>query len=259
MNIAKHHINTILICAATDGFRMRPVTQYLPKVLLPIKNIPIIIYHLERAEKAGIKKAIITIEKRLGKMIEISIKNGYNGKLKIYFVYQNKRNGLGHAILKCKKYLKNNFFVFCLADEYNHSENIFKLSKKGIPKNFQSILAIRKCNDIKKIQSTASIGINRKGKVLNYMEKPAIKKIRSSYIFSGLAIFGTDFIKILEKVKNNSNKYVNGEFSIGYAIQTMIESGGKVGFIKENGYYINLSTTKDLLYSYEIFNKLKKL
>ncbi len=87
----KNQIDTVIICAATEGFRMRPLTQYLPKVLLPIKNKPVIIYHLERAEKVGIKKAVITLDRRLGKMIEVSVKRGYKGKIKIHFIYQKPR------------------------------------------------------------------------------------------------------------------------------------------------------------------------
>ena len=35
----------------------------------------------------------------------------------IKFVYQNKPEGTGHAVLKCKKYLKGTHFLMLLADD----------------------------------------------------------------------------------------------------------------------------------------------
>ena len=35
----------------------------------------------------------------------------------IKFVYQNKPEGTGHAVLQCKKYLKGTHFLMLLADD----------------------------------------------------------------------------------------------------------------------------------------------
>ena len=35
----------------------------------------------------------------------------------IKFVYQNKPKGTGDAVLKCNKYIKNNFFLMLLPDD----------------------------------------------------------------------------------------------------------------------------------------------
>ena len=52
----------------------------------------------------------------------------------IKFVYQNKPEGTGHAVLQCKKYLKGTHFLMLLADDLivkkNCSKEMISLHKK---------------------------------------------------------------------------------------------------------------------------------
>ena len=76
------------------------------------------------------------------------IKNEY-AKIKKYkkmikFVYQNRPLGTGDAILKCRKYIKSNFFLMILPDDliikHNCSFDMIKLHKK----HKSSIIAAKK-------------------------------------------------------------------------------------------------------------------
>ena len=52
----------------------------------------------------------------------------------IKFVYQNKPRGTGDAVLKCKKFIKNKYFLMLLPDDLiirkNCSKEMIKLHKK---------------------------------------------------------------------------------------------------------------------------------
>lgn len=62
-----------MILAAGLGTRMRPLTDNLPKPLIPVKGKPLIEYHLERCCAAGIRQVVINVS-YLGHMIEAHIK-----------------------------------------------------------------------------------------------------------------------------------------------------------------------------------------
>ncbi len=51
----------------------------------------------------------------------------------IKFVYQNKPKGTGDAVLKCKKYIKGNYFLMLLPDDLiikkNCSKEMIKIHK----------------------------------------------------------------------------------------------------------------------------------
>ena len=52
----------------------------------------------------------------------------------IKFVYQNKPKGTGDAVLKCKKFIKNKYFLMLLPDDLiirnNCSKEMIRLHKK---------------------------------------------------------------------------------------------------------------------------------
>ena len=48
-----------IILAGGRGKRLRPVTDYVPKPLIPIKNVPIIEWQIRYLKKFGIDEVII--------------------------------------------------------------------------------------------------------------------------------------------------------------------------------------------------------
>ena len=48
-----------IILAGGRGKRLRPITDYVPKPLIPIKNIPIIEWQIRYLKKFGIREVII--------------------------------------------------------------------------------------------------------------------------------------------------------------------------------------------------------
>jgi MurNAc alpha-1-phosphate uridylyltransferase len=64
-----------MILAAGRGERMRPLTDQLPKPLLPVAGKPLIVWHLERLAAAGITDIVIN-HAWLGKRIEQALGDG---------------------------------------------------------------------------------------------------------------------------------------------------------------------------------------
>lgn len=64
-----------MILAAGYGKRLRPLTERVPKVLVPVRGKPLIVYHLERLAEAGIDDVVINTA-WLGKEIENSLGDG---------------------------------------------------------------------------------------------------------------------------------------------------------------------------------------
>jgi MurNAc alpha-1-phosphate uridylyltransferase len=64
-----------MILAAGRGERMRPLTDHLPKPLLPVAGKPLIVWHLERLAAAGITDIVIN-HAWLGQRIEEALGDG---------------------------------------------------------------------------------------------------------------------------------------------------------------------------------------
>jgi len=73
-----------MILAAGRGERMRPLTDRTPKPLLEVGGKPLIVWHLERLAKAGLREVVIN-HAHLGAQIEAALGDGARWGLSIRF------------------------------------------------------------------------------------------------------------------------------------------------------------------------------
>ena len=92
-----------VILAAGEGKRLRPFTETMPKVMLPVANKPILEYIIDAAKKSGIDEIIIVVGYK--KEVIMDYFKNYED-MKITYVVQNKQLGTAHALLKAKKHIK---------------------------------------------------------------------------------------------------------------------------------------------------------
>ena len=144
----------------------------------------------------------------------------------IKFVYQNSPKGTGDAVLKCRNYIKSDFFLMLMPDDLiinnNCSASLIKLHNKFK----SSIIASRKVSN----SSVSRWGIFKIKKIdknnffiKDVVEKPTIKSAPSNYAVIGRYILPKKIFNILKKQKPGQN----GEIHITDAIRTLINKKNK--------------------------------
>jgi MurNAc alpha-1-phosphate uridylyltransferase len=73
-----------MILAAGRGERMRPLTDTLPKPLLPVAGKPLIVHHIERLVSMGIRQIVIN-HAHLGEKIEVALADGSSWGVEILY------------------------------------------------------------------------------------------------------------------------------------------------------------------------------
>ncbi|NIP62070.1 MAG: NTP transferase domain-containing protein [Nitrosopumilaceae archaeon] len=99
-----------IILAGGIGKRLRPITDYIPKPLIPINNVPIIEWQIRYLKGFNIKNIVICAGFK-AKQIENHLKTKNNLGTSISFSIENTQLGTGGAIKKAKKYIKDSFIV----------------------------------------------------------------------------------------------------------------------------------------------------
>src|SRR4030043_23266 len=97
-----------VILAAGEGRRLRPFTETMPKVMLPVVNKPILEYVLDAVKNSGIDDIILVVGYK--KEVIMEYFNDYE-QAKITYVVQDKQLGTAHALLQAKQYIKEPFIV----------------------------------------------------------------------------------------------------------------------------------------------------
>ena len=172
----------VIILAGGKGKRLRPITDYVPKPLIPIKNISIIEWQIKYLKKFGISEIIICSGYKT-KMIENYLNNKKLG-IKITFSVEDKPLGTGGAIKKAGKKIKDKSFLVINGDTITNID-----LKKLIKKN----------NAIASIQLKTKFGILQTdgNKIIKFDEK---KEIENLWMNAGIYHLNKETLKELPTV-----------------------------------------------------------
>jgi len=252
-------IKQAVIPLAGLGTRLLPLTSVLPKELLPINGKPGLEYILDECIDAGVSEFIFIIsnKKKIIKKYfyndilfrktikkknkDLKLLSQYQ-KIKKYkkmikFVYQNTPKGTGDAVLKCKKYLKNKFFLMLLPDDLIIKKNCSKEMINLHKKTGSSIIATKAVNK-KTVSRWGILSVKNKNRnsfqISDVVEKPTPKEAKSNYAIIGRYILPTNIMQEIKNLKPGKG----GEIHITDAIKNLIFKG--------NNFYANIFKGKHL-------------
>ena len=255
-------IKQAIIPLAGLGTRMLPLTSVIPKELMPLNGRPNLEYILEECIQAGIKEIIFIISKKKKSIKKYFFNDVFYKKIiktkrdkriveefkkikkyqkMIRFVYQNSPKGTGDAVLKCRRLLKDKYFLMLLPDDLiirkNCSKEMIKLHKqtKG------SIIATKRV-DRKTVSRWGILSVKNKKKnyflINDVVEKPNIKKAPSNFAIIGRYILPS---KIFSEIKMLKPSHGN-EVHITDAIKNLIKKNYKFYGNIFKGKYLDCGT-----------------
>lgn len=204
-----------IIPVAGAGTKLRPHTYTQPKALIPLAGKTILSIIVDQLKDAGINEFIFVVG-YLGEKIQDYVRQNYPD-LKVHFVHQTDRQGIGHAVRMTKSIVNNDEVFVVLGDticEYNVKEVI------DAP---YSMLGVRKVDDPREFGVTV---IDDEGFIEHVVEKPQIPK-------SNLALVGIYKIKesgqMFQCIEMNIKQGLrsHGEYSLTDALGCMIKNGVK--------------------------------
>ena len=271
-------IKQAIIPLAGLGTRMLPLTSVIPKELMPINGKPNLQYILDECIEAGIKEFIFiisknklsikkyffndnfykkSIKKKKDKRLILEFKKIKKYQKMIKFVYQNKPKGTGDAVLKCKKLIKNNYFLMLLPDDLIIKNNCSKEMIRLHNKTKGSVIATKKV-DRKTVSRWGILSIKNKKdryfEIKDVVEKPSIKKAPSNFAIIGRYILPSSIFEEIKKLKPGQGK----EIHITDAIRNLIKKKDKFYGSIFTGKYLDCGTLNGYINSgIQIFKGIK--
>lgn len=106
-----------MILAAGRGERMRPLTDTLPKPLVPVRGKPLIEWHLERLAAAGVRDIVINVS-HLGEKITAALGDGRRWGLAIEWSREPEPLETAGGIATARSMLGEAPFLLVNADVY---------------------------------------------------------------------------------------------------------------------------------------------
>jgi len=263
-------VKQAIIPLAGLGTRLLPLSSVIPKELLPINGKPNLEYILEECIESGIRQFIFVVPKNRPSIKKYFfndnfykkiIKNKKNDKrlkkvfkrIKRYqkmikFVYQNKPEGTGQAVLKCKKYIKGSHFLMLLADDLIIKKNCSKEMIALHKRTRGSVIATKKV-ERKTVSRWGILGFKNRSKnsflINEVIEKPKLSESPSNYAIIGRYILPKKILSVLK----NQGKGKGGEIHITDAIKTLVKRNEKFYGNIFKGKYIDCGTLEGFVKS----------
>jgi len=169
-----------IILAGGRGKRLRPITDKIPKPLIPINNKPLIERTIKYLKKYGITEIIISSGYK-SNLIEKFLKKKKNFGCDIVFSIEKTPLGTGGAIKKALRFVDEESFVVLNGDI------VTNMDLKKILKKPNTIAA----NELKTKFGTMDIKNN---KILKFNEK---KDVTNVWMNPGIYHLSKDIIKLI--------------------------------------------------------------
>lgn len=226
-----------VIVAAGRGKRMMPLTDEIPKPLLPIHGTPILEYLLRGLHWAGISEAIIVV-RYLGRKIKVAFGDGTALHMRLSYVQQNGPDGTGSALLSAESVTGSEPFMLLWGDILTDPENYRRMISvyKSCPCDHLSCL-----NWLDDPSTGAAVSI-KNDRIIEIEEKPVQGTAKSHWNQAGLFICTTNIFNALHKCGLSDR----GEIEFTTGVQKMVDTGNDVRWMPLEGFWSDVGTPEML-------------
>ncbi len=186
-----------VIMSGGFGTRIQPLTNSLPKPMLPIINKPMMEHAILQLKAAGIEEFVFLLY-FMPEVIKAHFKDGKKLGITIHYVIPDDDYGTAGAVKCAEEYLKNDNFIIVSGDlitdfdfksilkyhEAKHSSLTITLTSVENPLDFGVVIA------------------SKEGKIEKFLEKPSWGEVFSDTINTGIYILEP---KILDAIPKDTN------------------------------------------------------
>ncbi len=217
-----------IIPAAGLGTRFLPLTNAVPKELLPLMNKPALQYVIEEALASNIEHFGIIINKRkqaIANYLQSESPELRHLKKATYsYINQAQPLGLGHAILKAEQYVQKEPFAILLPDDIilGHLPELKNLIDVAQKEN-ATVVAVLEV----KQSDLPNYGVIKVGKKLeegifqveDIVEKPAIAKAPSNFAIVGRYVVFPPLMDALKAIAPSAQGEIQLSDALSYLVQ----------------------------------------
>jgi len=232
-----------LLLAAGLGTRLRPITNNIPKCLVPINGKPLLEYWLENLFKVGVDKFLINIS-YLSEQVEEFVNNSIY-KERITLIYEDNLLNTGGTLLANKQFFDSEPFMLVHADNLSFCDfSAFINSHINKPKDTEITMMLFKSDN----PSSCGIVELDNNIVKKFHEK--VENPPSDLANGAVYICEPSIFSFLESLNKND---------IDFSNDVLPKFMGKINTYLNNIYHRDIGTVESYglaqLYMYNIKNR----
>ena len=216
--------NQALIICGGRGTRLKPLTNRMPKPLLPVKGTPFLEFLMDYLKIQGFSNFILATGYK-SKMIENYFGRGEDLGVNIDYSKERVPLGTGGAVKKAESLITGKEIVVLNGDSFADLD-LKKMIRLHNKMKQPITMAVARTKDSGR---SGQLGIN-KGIVTRFEEKG---KQKEGFVNAGVYVFRKELLGSIPKKKVSLEKEIFPKFL------------GKIATFETNGYFIDIGVKKD--------------
>ncbi len=229
-----------VILSAGFGMRLKPLTYYINKGMVPVAGRPILEHILLKLKKQGFSDFLIAIS-ILGEQVINYFDSGRRHGIRIAYSWSEKPFGTAGEMFRMRKLLarEKNFLV-------HYGDILTDLDAAGMARFHLRHGGIATIGLVTGVPIHFGVGrLDKKGRLIGFEEKPKLLEAGNAAV----QIFNRKALPYMKK----------GEDIATHAVPRMIACGEKVmGFLDRKAYWQDVGRLSDLDDANKLLNSLKK-
>lgn len=228
---------TSVILAGGKGTRLRPLTVYTPKPIVPVANRPFMVYQLEMLSKAGVDNVTLSLNYQPNK-IEDVMGDGLEHGVKLSFITEPSPLGTGGAF-RYSAHEEASTYVVLNGDIMTDLDLTAVLEAHHKAEAAATLVLVR-------VEDPSRYGLVETAEdnsIIRFREKPKPEEVGElgiNTINAGIYILEKEILDLIPKGENSSFEY--------NVFPAILEKGLRFNaYIPENTYWRDIGTTDSYL------------
>ncbi len=232
-----------LILAGGKGTRLRPLTVYTPKPIVPVVNRPFLVYQIETLRRAGIRDITLSLNYQPDK-IERILGNGAEYDVELEYVTEPQPMGTAGAYKYASKNINETTIV--LNGDILTDLIIAKVIKQHEETKAEATLCL---TPVENPSAYGLVETDKDNRILRFLEKPKpeeLKTLTTNNINAGIYLLEPSILDLIPDGKN---------FSFEYNVFPEILARKKEfrAFVMDGDYWCDIGTPEKYLLAHKDF------
>lgn len=226
-----------LFLAGGMGTRLKPLTDDLPKPMVPMMGKPLLERNMLKLKDCGVDEIILSTSYKPQKIKEY-FGDGTKFGLKIHYICEDIPLGTGGAIKNTEEFFNDTFIIFN-ADILSNI-NIMDMLKFHQKKCAAVTIAVTR------VENPSAYGVIEYNENLyaeSFTEKPKLSEIKSNYINAGIYIFEPNVLKEIP-----DSKVVSIERE---TYPLLLKKGYPIAVYKSDAYWMDIGTIEKYIQAHQ--------
>jgi NDP-sugar pyrophosphorylase family protein len=236
-----------LILAAGLGTRLRPITDTIPKILVPIGGQPLLAYHLKQLSDIGVKDVLINTY-WLPEAVRDFCRSYNNDNLRITLTHEPELLGSAGTMLANREFFGDEEILVIYGDvltDINYPQLVsFHRDRNS--------LATIVCHRVTNVQEKGMVIMDNDDQIINFVEKPSPEEIVSDYVNGGIYIFNPKIFDQLNRLDQKARPVDYGRDIFPF----MIKNGLPILAFKFDGFLLDIGNLTNYEQANKIINQL---